>query len=292
LILAICVIFEVFMLIPMGEGVTFNSFCSDVCTTRQGRITAFFRSDCFACRGAVFLVWVILIMTATIDVWFVFNIFVSVVGVAQGWVRNLDGIRSTALRVITFNEEEGESDGYFMQRVFGIEWKLVWSHIVEDFYEDCYLSSEDADLLVRCVGLPRAREELNPESMTAHGANIDTADLGSLTTMAKERLSFFFASLRTIARSHKYPLRQPPDHTANQAPDEQANHYSDRLSESHLGTIPSLSAVIPAYNEVVLCSSAYLKETDNVNTNLHFLRSQFSEEFNLLAQKLNKEHRE
>merc|ERR1719210_2446374 len=28
LILAICVIFEVFMLIPMGEGVTFKSFCS------------------------------------------------------------------------------------------------------------------------------------------------------------------------------------------------------------------------------------------------------------------------
>mmetsp|Transcript_22121 Transcript_22121/g.42187 ORF Transcript_22121/g.42187 Transcript_22121/m.42187 type:complete len:1544 (-) Transcript_22121:320-4951(-) len=282
LMLACCVLFEANFLIPMGENITFEQMCSDVChiaTKNTGR--GYLRSDCFACGGAVFLVWVILCMTATIDIWFVFNVFVSFIGAAQGWVRNLDGVRSTALRTLTFNETDPDSDGYFMMKVFGVDWKLIWAHIVEDFFEDCYLSNTDANTLVECVGMPRARADENHRSMTAHGTNVSTADLGSLTPMAKERLSFFFASLRTIARSRKYKIR----HVAAG----ENVCYSDRLSESHVGTIPSLTAVIPAYNEVVLCSSEYLKDTDTVNTNLHFLRSQFSEEWDLLAEKLSQE---
>ncbi|CAK9018292.1 3-beta-glucan synthase) (Protein CHORUS) (Protein GLUCAN SYNTHASE-LIKE 8) [Durusdinium trenchii] len=88
--------------------------------------------------------------------------------------------------------------------------------------------------------------------------------LQSFLPVVQERLSFFTASLRSLlGSSDKYSIRPG----------------IDTLLDSHVGNIPSLTQVIPCYNETVILSKKFLRDEDGTNTNLAFIISQFPDEW-------------
>ncbi|CAL1138087.1 unnamed protein product [Cladocopium goreaui] len=94
--------------------------------------------------------------------------------------------------------------------------------------------------------------------------------LQSFLPVVQERLSFFTASLRSLASSKKnYSIRPG----------------IDTLLDSHVGNIPSLTQVIPCYNETVILSKQFLEDEDGVNTNLGFIISQFPEEWRFFCER-------
>jgi len=96
--------------------------------------------------------------------------------------------------------------------------------------------------------------------------------LQSFLTVVQERLSFFTASLRSLLRSsNKYSIRPG----------------IDTLLDSHVGNIPSLTQVIPCYNETVILSKQFLQDEDGMNTNLAFIISQFPEEWQFFCDRHN-----
>jgi len=178
------------MLVPAVMDITFDSLCNNVCDAASSGwqwYNSCFRSDCFACRGAVFLAWFIIGVSCLIDVWFMFNVWGLIIGVLQGWARGLSGIHFTTLRILRLDDNESETDGWYMKRVFGTHWKLIWAHVVEDLFEDCYISDSDANQMVRCVGLPRVSAN-SQEPLVVTSTDVNTQALKSLTSVAKERL--------------------------------------------------------------------------------------------------------
>ncbi|CAJ1449015.1 unnamed protein product [Effrenium voratum] len=94
--------------------------------------------------------------------------------------------------------------------------------------------------------------------------------LQSFLPVVQERLSFFAASLRSLLRAgDKYSIRPG----------------IDTLLDSHVGNIPSLTQVIPCYNETVILSKQFLQDEDGVNTNLGFIISQFPEEWEFFCER-------
>lgn len=93
--------------------------------------------------------------------------------------------------------------------------------------------------------------------------------LQSFLPVVQERLSFFAASLRSLlGASEKYSIRPG----------------IDTLLDSHVGNIPSLTQVIPCYNEAVILSKAFLQAEDGVNSNLGFIISQFPQEWSFFCE--------
>jgi hypothetical protein len=200
----------------------------------------------------------------------------------------------------------------------------MWGRIVLSLYEEDLIMQAHADELASASGLKwtdllqdaqhtpgleQAREEadrnvaaLDPQTSfgTSEGKSFDCCrpvNLRDLPTNAAERLATFFGSLPGILG-----LGLKDDDKFKFEP-------SHNLSTSHPGTIPSLTAIIPAYNEVVIPNAEQLrrgsrpadaanqrnKETnlatdaaqgDGLNTNLGFIISQNYEEWCFLAQRL------
>ena len=42
-----------------------------------------------------------------------------------------------------------------MQGIFGVSWRMAWSRIVEALYEDCVISSEQAQAMCRAASTVR-----------------------------------------------------------------------------------------------------------------------------------------
>lgn len=87
--------------------------------------------------------------------------------------------------------------------------------------------------------------------------------LDKLPSVAAERLSFFTVSLRHLHSEGVLP--------------------SERLLESHAGSIPSLTQIIPTYSETVINTEKSLKEEDGVQSNLAFIISQYPGEWEFFA---------
>eukprot|EP00929_Paragymnodinium_shiwhaense_P059585 TRINITY_DN29837_c0_g1_i1.p1 TRINITY_DN29837_c0_g1~~TRINITY_DN29837_c0_g1_i1.p1 ORF type:complete len:1248 (+),score=277.75 TRINITY_DN29837_c0_g1_i1:240-3983(+) len=94
-------------------------------------------------------------------------------------------------------------------------------------------------------------------------------ELKSIPDAVSERLSFFASSLRAILGDAKHPVRPG----------------RDTLTECLLGNIPSLTQVIPTYNEQVILSEKFLREDDGRSTNLAFMISQGEDEWANFAEK-------
>ncbi|CAE7253076.1 unnamed protein product [Symbiodinium natans] len=98
----------------------------------------------------------------------------------------------------------------------------------------------------------------------ARNSKVGSITLQSFLPVVQERLSFFTASLRSLLRSsEKYGIRAG----------------IDTLLDSHIGNVPSLTQVIPCYNETVILSKQFLQDDDGLNSNLAFIISQFPEEW-------------
>jgi hypothetical protein len=376
IILAACIVFEAYMVLPLTSGMDTATTCGvnwnfayktsaadPAPPVNGGSCTdSFIRSDCASCVISVISIWwLVLIGGAALDMYFFFYIFAAVVGFVMGHRRGLNNFKNTMKSVDLINMEgmPGGNEAKMMYNVFGPAWREVWFKMIEGLYEEDLIDDSLANEYALAAGIDRpdqrrrrqdsdnfatadagagtgdaatflsdsggARPDMRPAGLgigTSHSglsplsfrgshlvasfnppSGMRPIELNRAPEMAGERLVTFFISLASIVN--------PPSEGCSQqtASPHEWRHERDALTSCHAGTIPSLTQIIPAYNEVVIPSVAQLKRGadpkyadnqenkktrlrtdqavgDGLNTNLGFIVSQRLEEWVFLAKRL------
>mmetsp|Transcript_124845 Transcript_124845/g.324298 ORF Transcript_124845/g.324298 Transcript_124845/m.324298 type:complete len:2327 (-) Transcript_124845:162-7142(-) len=302
LMLGICICIEVTFLLPSAMGLDWGSLCGwdafgemlglpqqpGVCTG-PGQFSSF---KCMSCISGVTAGWAFIFLGSLLDIYFVFYMATAVGGSVMGHKRRLNDLKNTSLPV-DLRRGCGREARLF-ERAFGPGWHGIWSVIVETLCRESFIGiSEMAGLL------------------EAAGISVDEAPLGEgrervihlsrFPRVAAERLAMFFQSLKWIQEDH---------------PSKGMSFQSDTDAltgvDFHPGSIPTLSQIIPVYNETVIPPVGFLSGGsdpqdacnrgsddkiglgdltlpplgDGVNTNLGFMISQFSDEWLNLAEQL------
>lgn len=169
IVLLLSLAFETFLVVPLVYGIRMDKFCGNSCDNMLKIWDGFqVSSECTACVGSISLIYVLVVLTAMIDIHIIFYIFTGIAGYVMGEKRKLRNILSTALRHLDLNANvchevtkeqwESMSDGRAMERTFGGAWRLIWSRCVEALYEESLVSARLADTLVKAARTPRWRD--------------------------------------------------------------------------------------------------------------------------------------
>jgi len=297
--LTCCVFAEVVLLLPTMKGLDWNMTCGmdllgDVtglpsqrgACSESEQVWAF---GCVTCVSSVLVGWWLVILGSFVDIYFVFYLASAVVGSVMGHKRHLNDLKNTSLP-IDLREHQGK-EAILFERAFGPGWQHIWRVMVKGLLAESLVSPKQASGLLQAAGI-----SLDGEAPLTHRERKQKPiHLTRFPLLAAERLAFFFQSLKWVDAQGM----------------EQA---TDTLTGVHFdpGSIPSLTQIIPAYNEVVIPSVEFLRagaeqedannmspddqpglgdmtlppQGDGVNTNLAFMISQFPDEWVFLAKRL------
>jgi len=305
LMLGSCILMEVFFIFPSVRGLDMNSLCG---MTRLGNIYGLPKQygvcsahaasfSCVSCVSSVVFAQCLTLLTCMVDVYFVFYIYSAIVGSAMGQNRFLNDLKNTGVP-IDLRPGVGREARLF-EETFGPDWQRVWCAMLNNLLEESYISPKQAEGLAAA-----ARCSLDALScVIAKDAKREKPiNLKKFNSIAGERLAFFFHSLKWI-KSPSGPARGLRFHSD-----------TDALTGKNfnLGSVPTLTMIIPAYNEAVIPSAAFLRDGalredamnqnpdgqigvgdptlppvgDGVNSNLAFIISQFPDEWIYLAERL------
>lgn len=178
IVLLLCFGFEAWLVAPLVSGFTFSGFCGQACTGRLNAVVLdlnvvelkLIPSECIACGGTISAIYVLVAMTAFLDLHFVFFLLIGIGGYIMGERRQLRSVLSSALRHLDLDAsthrpelrlgdlDPGLSDGQAMESVFGSAWRLLWSRMVESLYDDCMIPDGVANKMVSAARTLRWRD--------------------------------------------------------------------------------------------------------------------------------------
>jgi len=301
LMLVACIVVEVVLLLPTMRGLDWTTTCGfDLLGSMPGlpaqekqcsqgfNMLSF---GCVSCVSSVTLGWSLVFLGSMVDLYFIFYFSSALVGSVMGHRRHLNDLKNTTLPV-DLRPHVGREAKLF-EATFGPGWQQVWRKMVKGLEEESLISPSQASGLIQAAGAP-----LHEGAMfTSRERKLKQIHLTRYPRLAAERLAFFFQSLKWVDGNHN-------SHTLS----------TDTLTGEHfdVGTVPSLTQIIPAYNEVVIPSREFLKagaeiedatngspddqpglgdltvppRGDGMNTNLAFMISQFPDEWVFLCKRL------
>lgn len=302
LMLTCSIAIEVAIILPSMKGLDLNTACGldvlgDViglpfqvgdCSEKESLLDF----GCVTCIGSVLMAMLLVFLGSLVDVYFVFYIFSAIFGSMMGHRRHLNDVKNISVP-IDLRPGVGK-DAFRFEAAFGPQWQLVWREIVQSLLDESYISPRMAKWLVEAAGIT-----LDGTDLQRRDKKDQPIHLSRFPSMAAERLAFFFQSLSWI--------QDPGSGITFRA-------ETDALTSAMFdpGTVPSLTQIIPAYNEVIIPSVDFLRSGalpedamnqspddqhgigdltapplgDGVNPNLAFIISQFPEEWMFLAKRL------
>lgn len=305
--LSVCIFVEVYLLLPSMRGLDWTTTCGmdllgtvtgmpeqhGVCS-ELGNESSF---KCVACVASVCGGWLLVFLGSLVDVYFVFYLAAAVVGSVMGHRRQLNDLKNTSLPV---DLRDKGREAQLFEKSFGPQWQLVWRVMVKGLLQESLISPKQASSLCHAAGISLESEVLPTQRDKVQ----KPIHLTRFPGLAAERLAFFFQSLKWVETNGSGKKNDFVSKT-------------DALTGSafDVGSIPSLTQIIPAYNEVVIPEVAFLRagadpedarnsspddqpglgdltvppQGDGVNTNLAFMISQFPDEWVFLAQRLHKD---
>ncbi|CAE8585117.1 unnamed protein product [Polarella glacialis] len=257
-VLLFCFLGELYVVFPVTEGLSFESLCSSRCEPLP------WGSDCIACYGTMIILYLMLLSMLTIDVFMGHVLFTSLVGIVLGMQRGLNGMRKAPDSAVFLSDSElgvGENNpraGRLMQSVFGNGWRRTWNLICYRLWKEDLLNSAEADELMQMAA--KSYSEKNPDAAVY---------LHLLHPVVRERLTFFFASLRTICEDKLRMEENPPI----------SHHGIFRTRD-----IIPLSQILPAVHEEVISTDAFL--TVQNGANLRWIIMKYTKEWQFLTSRL------
>ncbi|CAJ1407050.1 unnamed protein product [Effrenium voratum] len=294
---------EVFIILPSMKGLDLNTACGldtfgnvtglpfqvGECSEKESILDF----GCVTCIGSVLFALALVFLGSMVDVYFVFYIFSAVFGSIMGHRRHLNDVKNISVP-IDLRPGVGK-DAHRFEAAFGPQWQMIWREIVQSLLDESYISVRMGKWLVEAAGIGVDGQEL----LNRRDKKDQPIHLSRFPAMAAERLAFFFQSLAWI--------QDPGGGIKFRA-------ETDALTAGLFdpGTVPSLTQIIPAYNEVVIPTVDFLRAGalpedamnqspddqpgigdltapplgDGVNSNLAFIISQFPEEWMFLAKRL------
>jgi len=301
--LAICVFFELYMLLPITRGLDWERQCGLAFLAHTSKLPGlpqemgpcsefWFTSSCMPCAMSIVFVWTLVMISVFLDIYFVMYIFSGIGGAVMGHYRKINDLKNTAQ---TINLSQDGREAQLLNMTMGPNWEVIFAKIAQSLHEESYLSPAQAKKLARAAG-----RELDGTAAT--GERGPPIELSTLPTLAAERLTFFFKSLSWVKAPHLQGEEGPIFNSAFDA---------ITGAEFHAGSVRSLTQIIPAYNEMVIPSSDFLRQGglvedarnqndsasglgertkpplgDGLNSNLAFIISQFPDEWCFLAERL------
>jgi len=308
--LGLCIFLEVVLLLPTMKGLDLDTTCGlsslgqftglpsqdGVCMEADQRLTY----GCVTCVSAVSAGWLLVFIGSLVDIYFVFYFASAAVGSVMGHRRHLNDLKNTSLP-IDLRPNQGREAKLF-ETTFGPGWQQVWKKMVESLAEESLISPKQATGLVQAAGISMH----GTAPLTHRERKEKPIHLTRFPHLASQRLAFFFQSLKWIENfkpSKGMEFKSSVDALTGDSFDP--------------GSIPSVTQIIPAYNEVVIPAVEFLRagaepedarnsspddqpglgdltippQGDGVNTNLGFMISQFPDEWVFLVKRLQHEGR-
>lgn len=299
LMLGCCIVFEHRLLLPMTVGLDWENQCGFILLSKfdsQKQMGAcsqrWMTSSCVPCAMSIVFVWTLVGISVMLDIYFVMYIFCAFGGLVMGNKRKLNNLKNTAEIIdLSMNGYSAE----LFERTFGPGWQRIFAKMAQSLMKDSLLLPGDARRLAAAAGV-------NLDGQPLPDARRGQIDLSVIhNPLAAERLAAFFKSLKWIEKPH-FQLEGATFVSATDALT--ADHF-------HAGSIPSLTQIIPAYDEMVIPSVEFLQsggriddarnqgddrhglnertkppKGDGLNTNLYFIISQFPDEWVCLAVRL------
>lgn len=272
-VLTFCFVFEVYFVFSVLEGITPHVLCFQRCER------LLWRSKCIACYSAIGLLYVMIGSLLCVDVLMGQVLFTCIFGVRIGYNQGISGMRKSSDSAVFLSDttrgigKDNSRAGCLMNTVFGPYWRSVWNLLCYQLWKEDLVSMEEADELMR-MALKKDADK-----------NRDTPlHLGSLNNIVRERLTFFFASMRFICederRRHEAALKSNPDGGVEYSAERKFCHHG--IYRIH-DVIP-MSQVIPAVNEEVILPAVYLQAEDGKN--LRWIIGKYPREWQYLTARL------
>lgn len=230
---------------------------------------------CIACVATVVVAWTLVILSSLLMMYFIFNVYVAIVGSSVGAAR---GFVETSIPSLEFRVETVTSDfaqmrkaeanwmthGSILNAVFGKDWQRVWEMMVDGLYDECLIDS-------------KMRSNLLTAAKTGGSVKLSGKD-SHMLDRARARMGYLFTSLRCILGDSSINFN-PYVPTTDAA--------CDALGVTHKGRIPSLTQIVPVYSEEGIMDIKELvgePKQGAVSTMLEFLISQLPHEWEIFAQ--------
>lgn len=268
-VLGFCYGFEVLFVFQVLEGISPVVLCASRCE----RLV--WRSKCIACNSAVAIMYVMIGSLLCVDVLMGQVLFTCVFGIKLGFDQGINGMRKSADNAVFLSDttrglgKDNPRAGCLMRQTFGNNWRSIWNLLCYRLWKEDLLNMAEADELMRMA----LKEDADK--------NRDTPlHLSNVHSIVRERLSFFFASLRFICEDERRRY-------------EKWSGYGSQRKFVHHGiyrthdVIP-LSQNVPAVNEEVILSEAFLKEENGIN--LRWVIGKYRKEWEHLTARLSEKN--
>lgn len=316
LMLTSSIVLEIFIILPAMKGLDLNSTCGldflgqvigipaqvGECSEKENLLDF----GCATCVCSVLFALTLVLVGCIVDIYFIFYIFSAIGGLCMGQYRQLNSVKRVDVPI---NLRPGGKDAGRFQAKIGPGWRMVWGRMVHSLLSESLIDQRMAEWLRKAAEPPGG--EVDPGRLRHHEKK-DLPDdkhkdklihLSRFPQIVAERLAFFFQSLERI--------QEPGDGTQVEE--------TDKLTSPDFepGTVPSLTQIIPCYQEMVIPTSDFLRKGsspedaknqspndehgigdltapplgDGVNTNLAFIISQFPDEWLFFAKRVYKDER-
>jgi len=169
--LSCCCAFETWLVVPLSSGFNFADVCQDACSWETAPpFWVYWSASCLSCGGAMICIWFVVGLTAFFDIYYMFYLGTAVYGYCMGHSRGLNGILATAQWFVDLSSGnptdhlalEAMTEGQILEQVFGSSWRMVWSKIVEQMYEEDLVSDTQANTIVEAAGTMRWPDRSRP----------------------------------------------------------------------------------------------------------------------------------
>lgn len=277
-------IFEVYMVAPFALEFTFTTFCGDYCSAKLARgqnifgLNSVVGSHCVACTGALLLIWVLVVLVSMFDLYIIFYVGTGFFGYIIGTRRHLGNLMSMALRYLDFQIQARQEhttnvmklrDGEAMERVFGKNWRKVWSRIVEALYDEHLISNDFANDMIKAANTYRWRQVMRkpaapPADESPQPAVTKPSAPSSEELMAKKPAAP--AAAEPSAPSSAEPTAESSQPPATKSAEPLATPVPDPTWEDKKGTLGTfnLQQVAPMVRERVSFFMASLRSLGQV----------------------------
>ena len=249
-VLGFCFVFEYYFVFSVLEGITVDSLCASRCDR------AIWGSKCVACLSGAGALYVMISSLLCVDMLMGNVLFTCLWGMKLGMSQGISGMRKSADSAVFLSDstrglgKDTARHGCLMQHIFGEHWRSIWNLLCYRLWKEDLLNTLETDELMQMAA--KGNSEKNRD-VPLH--------LSDLHTIVRERLSFFFASLRFICEGER--TRHASGLISEDAVVVGGEKQRERKFVHHgicrMSDVLPLSQIIPAVDEEVILSELFLK---------------------------------
>lgn len=261
--LLVTVVFEYYIVAPVGSRLSYRSLCTVPCT--DVHTFALHQAECNACMLSVATVTVLMWLSSLVDLYFIFNLVLSLWGFFKGKRRGLAHTFSLNASYLSLSLERTGTTRIAFERLFGT-WKrakMVWSLVCLSLYKRDLIDAamtHDLSSIFEVGG----RDNKEGRAPPIHPC------LSRMGPEPRHLIMFFLKTVRVLGAQ------------AEQI----APFEAEETEQEFLHSVPTLSQLLTTYAETILQSTEFLRTLTGDLANLQHLIKKHPQEWLYFEQRM------